>query len=162
MRTADERLQSEVLDELRWDPSVDASAIGVTAADGVVTLYGEIPSWEMKLDTIAAAARVPGVRALAEHLTFRCPGSLLHTDTDLAREIADVLRQAGCPPTIKVEVHDGDARLDGFADWPFQRQMAEAAVNKARSRLSDLRTFSNDVVVSKPTTLPRVLARAVS
>jgi len=162
MRTANERLQTEILDELRWDPEVDVSAIGVTADDGIVTLYGEVGSWQMKIATIDAAARVPGVRAVAEHLTFRCPGSLLHTDTDLAREIAEVLRQAGCPPTIKVEVHDGDARLDGFADWPFQRQMAEAAVTKARPRLWALKTITNDVVVSKPTTLPSVLARAAS
>ena len=162
MRTANERLQTEVLDELRWDPEVDVSAIGVTAADGVVTLYGEVSSWQMKIATIDAAARVAGVRALAEHVTFRCPGSLLHTDTDLAREIADVLHQAGCPSTIKVEVHDGDARLEGFVDWPFQRRMAEESVAKARPRLSALKAVTNDVVVSKPATLPSVLAPAAS
>lgn len=32
MRNANERLQSEVLDELRWDSHVDVSAIGVAVA----------------------------------------------------------------------------------------------------------------------------------
>jgi osmotically-inducible protein OsmY len=159
MRTANERLQSEVLDELRWDPAVDVSAIGVTAVDGVVTLYGDVDSWQMKAAAVDAAARVPGVRAIAERLTFRCPGSLLHSDSDVARQVADVLRQAGCVATIKAHVQDGDVRLEGFADWPFQREAAEAALAVARPRLSGIRTITNDVVVSRPATLPSVLDR---
>ena len=34
----DSELQRDVLAELKWDPQVDHSQIGVTAHDGVVTL----------------------------------------------------------------------------------------------------------------------------
>ena len=34
----DTHLQHDVLEELEWEPSIDASQIGVTAKDGVVTL----------------------------------------------------------------------------------------------------------------------------
>jgi osmotically-inducible protein OsmY len=159
MRTANERLQNEVLDELRWDPDVDVSAIGIAASDGVVTLYGDVPTWAMKVAAADAAARVDGVRAVAERLTVRCPGSLRRTDTELARDIAGALRRAGCPLSIKAHVQNGDLRLEGFVDWPFQRDGAQAAVADARSRLPDLKNVSNDIIVSRPATLPTVLDR---
>jgi osmotically-inducible protein OsmY len=158
MRMSNERLQRHVLDELRWDPQVDASAIGVAADDGVVTLFGEVPSSSMKLAAAAAAERVTGVRAVAERLTLKCPGSLRRTDTDLARDIADVLGRAGIPSSIKARIDDGELRLEGFVDWAFQRENAEAAVVTARPRLRGLRTITNDIVVSRPMTLPCVLA----
>jgi osmotically-inducible protein OsmY len=159
MQTANERLQNEVLDELRWDPQVDVSAIGVTANDGIVTLYGEVPSWPMRVAAIDAAARVAGVRAVAEQLILKYPGSRHRTDTDLAREVADVLRRAQCPTTIKAHVQDGDVRLEGFADWAFQRQTAEVAVANARAGLCGLKTVANDIIVSQPATLPTVRDR---
>ena len=36
----DTELRRRVLEELDWEPSVDASAIGVAAKDGIVTLTG--------------------------------------------------------------------------------------------------------------------------
>jgi osmotically-inducible protein OsmY len=159
MRTANERLQNEVLDELRWDPDVDVSAIGIAASDGVITLYGEVPTWTMKVAAADAAARVHGVRAVAERLTVRCPGSLRRTDTELARDIAGALRQAGCPVSIKAHVQNGDLRLEGFVDWAFQRDGAQAAVADARTHLPDLKNISNDIIVSRPATLPTVLDR---
>ncbi|HYU79684.1 MAG TPA: BON domain-containing protein [Vicinamibacterales bacterium] len=36
----DKRTRDAVLQQLEWDPAVDASAIGVSAHDGVVTLTG--------------------------------------------------------------------------------------------------------------------------
>jgi osmotically-inducible protein OsmY len=36
--TKDEQIQSDVLNELKWDPKVEASDIGVTVQDGAVTL----------------------------------------------------------------------------------------------------------------------------
>ena len=38
----DSELQRDVLDELKWEPSVDAAHIGVSAKDGVVTLSGHV------------------------------------------------------------------------------------------------------------------------
>ena len=40
----DKELQRDVLEELQWQPSVDAAAIGVTVSDGIVTLTGHAPS----------------------------------------------------------------------------------------------------------------------
>ncbi len=157
MRAANERLQSEVIDELRWDPDVDVAAIGVAVADGVVTLFGDVPSWAMKTGAVDAAGRVAGVRAIADRIVVKYPASLCRTDSDLAREIAGVLRDAKCATTIRARVEDGDLRLEGFVDWPFQRDGAAAALAAARTRLRGLKHVANDIIVSEPATLPSVL-----
>jgi osmotically-inducible protein OsmY len=45
----DRQLRQDVLDELEFEPSIDAAHIGVAANDGVVTLTGHVPSYAEKL-----------------------------------------------------------------------------------------------------------------
>ena len=40
----DAQLQTDVQDELKWEPSVTSNVIGVAVSDGVVTLSGIVPS----------------------------------------------------------------------------------------------------------------------
>ena len=61
----DNELKSAVLAELKWEPSVEASHIGVTTKDGVVTLMGHVASYAEKQAAEAAASRVKGVKAKA-------------------------------------------------------------------------------------------------
>jgi len=46
---SDRQLQLDVLDELRWEPGVKATDIGVTVKDGVVTLEGSVNSFAGKV-----------------------------------------------------------------------------------------------------------------
>lgn len=48
MTTTAERVQSDVRQELRWEPSIDAGKIGVSVKDGVVELDGHVGSWYEK------------------------------------------------------------------------------------------------------------------
>jgi osmotically-inducible protein OsmY len=41
----DQNLKNAVLEELKWEPSVDPAHIGVTAKDGIVTLSGHVESF---------------------------------------------------------------------------------------------------------------------
>lgn len=63
---ADRDPQADVIEELDFDPAVDAAHIGVTAKDGVVTLSGHVGSYAEKLAAEAAVRRVKGVLAIAE------------------------------------------------------------------------------------------------
>jgi hypothetical protein len=72
MKTDDE-LQKNVLDELRWEPSVNAAEIGVSVKEGVVTLTGFVDSFAEKLAAERAAKRVYGVKALANDIEVRPP-----------------------------------------------------------------------------------------
>jgi osmotically-inducible protein OsmY len=56
----DLELQRDVLDELEFEPSINAAHIGVTANKGVVTLTGFVTSYAEKLAAERAARRVKG------------------------------------------------------------------------------------------------------
>ncbi|MHC2473444.1 osmotically-inducible protein OsmY [Bradyrhizobium elkanii] len=54
------QLRQDVLDELEFEPSVDAAHIGVMAEGGVVTLSGYVKTYLEKLSAISAARRGQG------------------------------------------------------------------------------------------------------
>jgi osmotically-inducible protein OsmY len=87
----DAELQQDVMNELKWEPTIKAAEIGVGVKDGVVTLSGYVDSYVKKWTAERAAARVSGVRAVAEGIQVRLPGSLKRSDEDLAGAVAHVL-----------------------------------------------------------------------
>ena len=66
MMNSNMQLQQQVLDELQYEPRVDASGIGVTANDGIVSLNGKVKSYAEKYAAVHAAQRVYGVRAVTD------------------------------------------------------------------------------------------------
>ncbi len=70
----DLQLQQNVIAELRWEPGVDAAAIGVRVEDGVVTLDGTVATYPQKVAAERAVERVAGVAAIADELTVALPG----------------------------------------------------------------------------------------
>jgi osmotically-inducible protein OsmY len=75
----DSELQRDVLDELKWEPSVNAAHIGVSVKNGVVTLSGHVPSYWEKYMAEKAAKRVYGAKAIANELDVKLPGSITVT-----------------------------------------------------------------------------------
>ena len=67
------QLRQHILDELEFEPSVNAAHIGVAVDRGVVTLTGHVSSYTEKLAAVKAARRVKGVRAIAEEIEVRFP-----------------------------------------------------------------------------------------
>ena len=98
----DAQLQKDVMDEIKWDPSVTAGAIGVSAADGVVTLNGVVASYAEKWAAERAAQRVEGVKAIAEEIQIKPIGRHAKTDTEIATVAATSLKgTSGCRPTSR-------------------------------------------------------------
>src|SRR5690242_8438161 len=123
----DLRVRDHVMQQLEEDPRVNAEAIGVTAADGAVTLTGFIDSYEGKLAAERAAKRVRGVRAVANDIQVKL--RLPRTDADIAHDAARALRlRASLPEHVQAAVHDGHITLTGRVSWCFQRDVAEEAV----------------------------------
>jgi len=124
-------LQERVIRELKFDPSIDASRIGVTATDGVVTLTGTVPAYLQRLQAESAAKRVKAVKAVANEIQVRFPGDMKHTDTDIAHRAVDSLRwRSGIPAErIKATVSNGWVTLEGDVNFHFQKQHAERAVS---------------------------------
>ena len=64
------QLQQDVLEELEFEPCVDASEIGVTAQDGSVSLAGTVRSYAEKSAAVRAAERVSGARAVTDEIKW--------------------------------------------------------------------------------------------
>lgn len=125
----DTALRQDVIDELEWDPALDAAGIGISAHDGAVTLSGHVRSYTEKLAAEKAARRVAGVFSVADELEVRLPGSLSRDDTDIAEAVASTIKwNASVPRTVKAKVEDGLITLDGDVEWEFQRRAAEKVV----------------------------------
>jgi hypothetical protein len=75
--------------QLDWEPEVDASAVGVAAQHGTVTLSGFIDTYSGKLAAERAAKRVHGVRAVANDIEVRL--RLDRTDPDIAQDATRAL-----------------------------------------------------------------------
>ncbi|WER44699.1 BON domain-containing protein [Cupriavidus sp. WKF15] len=126
----DIQLKQDVIEELTWDPSVNANEIGVQVADGVVTLTGHLRNFAEKYAAEAAVKRIPGVKALAVELDVRLPDDCRRTDSDIARAASNVLSWQAMVPgdRIKILVEHGVITLTGDVDWNYQRTAAERAV----------------------------------
>jgi osmotically-inducible protein OsmY len=126
----DALLQSDVISELKWEPSIDAGTIGVSVRDGIVTLDGYVNSFVEKLTAVRAASRVMGVKAVAQELKIRLPQSYERNDADIAEAAVNALEWNMKVPDdrIKVEVQDGMVILTGEVDWEYQRAAAHDAV----------------------------------
>jgi osmotically-inducible protein OsmY len=126
----DVELQQDVMNELQWEPTLKAAEFGVAVKDGVVTLSGYVDSYVKKLVAERAAARVFGVRAVAEEIQVRLPGALKRSDEDIAGMVANVLEWNVLVPHdhVKVQVQDGGVTLSGEVDLGYQKYAAEEAV----------------------------------
>lgn len=128
----DLELKRSVESELNFEPSINAAEIGVAVRDGVVTLSGRVPSYWEKVAAERAAARVAGVKAVANELEVRLPGSSERTDEDIARAAIDALKWNVLVPQdrIMIAVSKGWATLEGSVDWQYQKSAAEKAVRR--------------------------------
>jgi osmotically-inducible protein OsmY len=142
----DNGLQKAVLDELQWQPSINAAHIGVTAKDGVVTLSGDVSSYVEKWTAEQAARRVYGVKGLADEIKVRSPFEV--DDTDVAQNALQALSSDIEVPANKVmvKVEGGWVTLNGSVDWYFQRNAAEADVRKLKGVLG----VTNNIVIKQP------------
>jgi osmotically-inducible protein OsmY len=144
-------LQRDVFDELKWEPAVHSTHIGVTVKDGVVTLEGVVDSYPEKWAAERAVKRVAGVKALAEELEVKLPGSGKQTDADIAEAAENALEWDTEVPEdrIKVTVEKGFLTLEGEVDWEFQR----AAAKRAVQYLAGVKGVANEITL-KPNVAP--------
>lgn len=106
-----------------------ATAVAVSVESGVVSLYGEVASASDRLALEATCLRIPGVRAVVEHLRVRPPLPPLD-DRAVALNAIGALDAVsdlrGC--RIGLIVADGVITLRGEVDAEHQRAAAEQGV----------------------------------
>lgn len=143
----DRHLQESVLAELDWEPSVSAAHIGVTAADGVVTLSGHVATFAEKRAAETATRRVRGVKAVVEELEVRLSSSGTRDDEAIAAAAVHRLAWDVSVPrdAIKVQVEKGWLTLTGEVDWHYQKESAEQDLR----RLPGVIGISNQIAIKR-------------
>lgn len=131
---SDRELQDDVLNELRWDSRVRQEEVGVEVDEGIVTLTGTVDGWAKKLAAKEAAHRVVGVRDVADDVRVKLPGSLLRTDTEIAKDVRFALEWEAFVPdqNIRSTVSDGLVTLDGEVNTLLQKEDAARAIRSVR------------------------------
>ena len=147
----DSDIKHDVENELKWDPDIDASDIGVAVKDGVITLSGFVRSYYQKYQAEKATKRVKGVLGVANDIEVRLPSGNEKTDPEIARAAVEAIKEElpYSHENIKVVVKNGWITLEGNAEWEYQRNRAEAAVRK----LKGVKGISN-LVTLKPRVAP--------
>jgi osmotically-inducible protein OsmY len=148
---SDSDIKRDVEAELKWDPDIDPTDIGVAVKDGVVTLTGFVRSYTQKWQAERDVKRVSGVVGVANDIEVRLPTSSQRPDPEIARDAVAALKHElpYSSETMRVLVKDGWLTLEGTAEWNYQRTRAEEAVR----RVSGVKGVSN-LILLKPRVAP--------
>jgi osmotically-inducible protein OsmY len=153
----DKQLRQDIVDELEFEPSIDAANIGVAAENGVVTLTGHVPSYLQKTIAERATWRVKGVKALAQDIEVRFPSDKKDADDEIASRALNILAWDSAIPhdSIRVKVQNGWVTLSGEVQWQYQRVAAEKDIRK----LSGVVAVSNNIDIKTRVQEPDVRQR---
>jgi osmotically-inducible protein OsmY len=141
----DKYLRQMILEELDFEPSVDAANIAVTVENGIVTLAGHVVSYAEKMAAERAVQRVRGVRGIAEEIEVRYPADKKTADDQIAERALSIIAWDTQIPNgaVMVKIQKGWVTLTGTVDWNYQKTAAEAAIRK----LSGVVGVSNQISV---------------
>ena len=126
----DIEIQKDIMEQLKWEPFLDASEIGVAVKNGIVTLSGIVDSYSKKILAEKVAKKIAGVRAIALDIQVGLSPVYRKTDAEIAEAVASSLKWHTMIPDqkITVSVENGSVKLEGEVDWDYQRKQALKAV----------------------------------
>jgi osmotically-inducible protein OsmY len=141
----DPQVQQDVVAELQWEPSVNATQVRVAVHSGVVTLAGQVGSYADKLGCERSAQRIAGVTALANQLEVNLPFASQRGDVDISHSAVNILLWylPLAKDSLKVMVQDAWTTLSGQVEWQYQRRAAADAV----LHLMGVRGVSDEIAV---------------
>ena len=141
----DKELKQHVQGALDWEPSLDASDIGISVDEAVVTLRGNVASYAEKIAAERVALRVYGVKAVANDLAVHLVSGFERTDTEIAQAAVAALKWNTVVPNdrITVTAANGWLTLNGTLDWQYQKDAAARAVRD----LMGVKGVTNNITV---------------
>ncbi|MBB3917111.1 BON domain-containing protein [Rhizobium fabae] len=127
---SDIALRQTILDELEFEPSVEAANIGVAVDDGIVSLTGHVGTYSEKEAVEHVVKRVKGVRGIAQEIEVRIFGASNTDDDDIAHRAVRMIDWNVCIPkeAVQVRVLKGWVTLTGTVEWQYQKNAASEAV----------------------------------
>jgi osmotically-inducible protein OsmY len=130
LNKTDSEIKNDVLSELKYEPSIKVTDIGVLVKDGTVTLNGYATSFDEKLTAVHAVKRVAGVVAIADDIELHIPDANHRTDGEIATAAAHKIAWATTIPTgtVEITVRNGWIILEGEVEWWYQKNAAETVM----------------------------------
>jgi osmotically-inducible protein OsmY len=127
---SDAQIQQDVLAQIKWDPLLTGADIKITVSMGVVTLSGQVDTYQKKLDAEKEARKVAGVRAIAENIQVGTSSFHQKSDTEIAQSVLLALNWHTSIPEekIKIKVENGTVTLEGEVEWAYQRESAREII----------------------------------
>ncbi len=153
----DKTLRQDIIDELDFEPSIDAAHIGVAVDNGVVTLTGHVSTYAEKMKIESVVMRVKGVKGIAEEIEVRIAGANRTADDEIAKRALNMLKWTNAIPAdaVKVKVQDGWVTLSGSLEWQYQKRAASESVEN----LSGVTGVSNKIEIKPRATVSDVKRR---
>lgn len=126
----DNVLRQDIIDELEFEPSIDAADIGVAVENGVATLTGHVPTYAQKATIDDVVRRVAGVRGIAQEIEVRPFGANQTADDEIAKRALYMINWNTTVPknAVQVKVQKGWVTLTGNVEWHYQKIAAGDAV----------------------------------
>ena len=148
-----------MLEELKWDPRINESEVGIQVARGVITITGAVSAYPKRIAAREAAHRVHGVLDVVDEMTVRLPQPFTRTDQDLTRAIRHALEWdvLVTDQDITSTVTHGDVILEGEVRSAAQRRDAEVAVR----RLTGVRDVINRIRITGPSVSPGQIKQSI-
>ncbi len=128
----DKELRLDIIDQLDFEPSIDAAEIGVAVDQGVVTLTGHVRSYSDKITTLDIVENVVGVRAIADEIEVRPLGAHITADDEIAKRVVNSLKWIASIPMDKIHatVAKGRVTLEGEVEWRYQADTAVRTIGR--------------------------------
>ena len=158
LEKTDSEIKTDVILELKYEPSVKATDIGVIVKDGTVTLNGYATSYGEKWDAVNAAKRVRGVNAVADEIKVKLTYSYDRTDGDIATNAVNQIKWSTTIPenSVQITVRDGWITLEGEVEWRYQYTAAQDVMQY----LAGVKGVSNLITI-KPKLAPVDISIAI-
>ncbi|MCE2848809.1 MAG: BON domain-containing protein [bacterium] len=148
----DAQIQTDVQNQLKWEPQLNAAEIGVAVKNSIVTLSGIVDTYPKKMTAERITKNVIGVKAVALDIQVGISPVNRKSDTEIAEACVNALRWDSSVPDdkLKVKVENATVTIEGTVEWGYQRLAAKNAIVK----LTGVKGVNNMVVVKqKPSSI---------
>lgn len=126
----DLEIQKNVSEELLWEPTIEASEIGVIVTNGIVTLTGNVDTYAGKKQAERAAQRVSGVKGVVEEIVVNLLDTCQKPDKEIVQAVSNILKWHSSvkEDKIKITVESGWVTIEGEVDWNYEKDAIKFAI----------------------------------
>lgn len=132
MERSDQQIKVDVVNQLDWNASVDASNIKVAVSGGEVTLTGTVDYFSVRRAAGDIASVIPGVRDISNKIKVSYPSAVKSpSDSEIRTNVNKLLLWDSTVFSFEIDVlvKDGEVTLEGSVDAFWKKKHAERLVS---------------------------------